>query len=498
MAIKIDSKAPEEVAADLLVIPFLQADSGEGTEQVPLSNLDESLGGFLTACSDTEVFSGEIGATRTQLGLGGTRAQSVMVVGLGRRDALNEEALRRAGAAAANARGKAVSVAIVLDHLPGARDGLAEALATGFFMASYRFTAMKGKKDKTPAPKLSFICADGGTELRFGARVGEIVADGVNFARDLGNNPGNHMTPRDLAAEARRMARKVGLKATILDEPKMEALGMGSLLSVSRGSKEPARLIVLEHGKQHRGRTGTVCLVGKGLTFDTGGISIKPSGDMDKMRYDMCGGAAVIGAMQVVAEMGLPLHVVGIVPSSENMPGSQATKPGDVVKAMNGKTIEVLNTDAEGRLILADAICYAQRYQPDLIIDMATLTGAVIVALGKHMAAVLGTDDDALAELGRVGRDTHERVWQLPLDDDYDRQIRGKWADLQNIGGREAGTVTAAQFLKHFAEETPWVHVDIAGVAWDDPSRPYARGSGATGFGVRLLARFLEERAQRD
>ena len=494
MAVKVETQVAQRSGAEVLGVPMPKTKKGA---RLAHGGLDRALGGQVKAAVANGAFSGRVQETRILVPTGGVKVKRVVLCGIGDKDEFSEESVRRAVGAAARVAGRAASVAIALHAVPGDGARAAEAAVVGWRLGSYKFTKFKSDRKKVRPARLALMTSGGKARaVRAGAKIGTAVADGVVTARDLGNNPGNYMTPTILARAARAMAQSTGLKSRVLTETQMRALGMGSLLSVSRGSVEPAKLILLEHGRKAKNRP-TVCLVGKGLTFDTGGISMKPPGDMDKMRYDMCGGAAVVGTMEAVARLKLPLHVVGVVPSSENMPDAKATKPGDIVTAMNGKTIEVLNTDAEGRLILADALCYAQRYKPELIIDLATLTGAVLVALGKHMAGMMGTDESSMAGLQSAGKATHERVWQLPLDDDYDAQVRGRSADLQNIGGRNAGTVTAAQFLRHFTGDLNWIHLDIAGTAWDDPTRIYNKGVGATGYGVRLLTRFLQERAGR-
>jgi leucyl aminopeptidase len=423
-------------------------------------------------------------------------ASRLCLVGLGKRERKSEEALRVAAAAVTRSVGRGPRLAFSLDGVGIPVERAAEAVTTGRLLAAYRFDRFKSaetrNKDAKEGDLVIVAAREKAAEARQGVAIGRAVSLGARTARDLGNLPGNHGTPRILAREARAMARRSGLRCQVLDEKKMAELGMGSLLSVALGSDEPPRLIILEH----RPRPGlpTVCVVGKGLTFDSGGISIKPSADMDKMRYDKCGGCATIGILEAVASLGLEVNVVGIVPSSENLPSGSANKPGDVVTAMNGTTIEILNTDAEGRLILADALCYAQRYKPELILDMATLTGAVLIGLGQHMAGMMGTDEDAMADLRKSGLETHERVWQLPLDADYAEMIKGSTTDIKNLGGRYAGTITAAEFLRHFVGDVPWVHLDIAGVAWDDPKRNYNKDCGATGYAVRLVCRFLQQR----
>lgn len=317
------------------------------------------------------------------------------------------------------------------------------------------------------------------------------IARGMSLTRDLGNLPGNICTPAYLAAKALALARAhKTIRTTVLEEKDMQKLGMGSLLSVTRGSEQPAKLITLEYrggDKKHR----PIVLVGKGITFDSGGISLKPGADMDEMKYDMCGAASVLGALQAVAEMGLKINVVGIIPACENLPDGRATKPGDIVTSMSGQTIEILNTDAEGRLILCDALTFAAKFKPDTVIDIATLTGACVIALG-HVASGLFSNQDSLAqELLAAGQTSCDRAWQLPLWEDYQSLLDSNFADMQNIGGRAGGSITAACFLSRFTEGYRWAHLDIAGTAWKS-----GKEKGATGRPVPLLAQYLINRAQ--
>ncbi len=317
---------------------------------------------------------------------------------------------------------------------------------------------------------------------------GRAIAGGVRLARDLGNMPGNICTPTYLAQQARKLQKRLGLKVSVLDENRMNRLGMGSLLSVSRGSREPAKLIVLEYHGTGKS-SAPVVLVGKGLTFDAGGISLKPAAAMDEMKYDMCGGASVLGTMQAIAEMGLEINVVGIVPASENLPDGAANKPGDIVTSMAGKTIEILNTDAEGRLILCDAITYSRRYKPAVVVDIATLTGACVVALGAHPSGLFTQDDELANELLAAGEHSGDRAWRLPLWDDYQDQLDSPFADMANVGGRHGGAITAACFLSRFTEDLRWAHLDIAGTAWTQ-----GKNKSATGRPVSLLSRFILNR----
>jgi len=324
-----------------------------------------------------------------------------------------------------------------------------------------------------------------------GLREGAAIGAGAGRARELGNLPGNVCTPRYLADQARDMAKALDLKAQIYDEKDIEKLGMGSFLSVSRGSAEPPRFIVLRYQGAAKDQA-PVALIGKGVTFDTGGISIKPAGEMDEMKYDMCGAASVLGTLHAVATLKLPINVVGVIPATENMPGGKATKPGDIVTSMSGQTIEVLNTDAEGRLILCDALTYTlEKVKPAVAVDIATLTGACVIALG-HVASGLYSNDDKLAkELLDAGQAAWDRAWHMPLWDDYQQQLSSNFADMGNIGGRPGGSITAACFLSRFAKGMRWAHLDIAGTAWIS-----GKAKGATGRPVPLLTEFLIRRAE--
>ncbi|MFN2481595.1 MAG: leucyl aminopeptidase [Pyrinomonadaceae bacterium] len=333
--------------------------------------------------------------------------------------------------------------------------------------------------------------------LRRGAERGRIVGESVNFTRDLANEPGAYMTPTIMAQRAQQLGDEFGLEVDVLDRARMEQLGMGSFLCVARGSEEPPALIVMKYTPEGGAGAGEglLAFVGKGVTFDSGGISIKPGENMELMKYDMTGGATVMGAMRAVAQLKPPIRLLGVVPATENLPSGKATKPGDVVRAMSGKTIEVINTDAEGRLILADAIAYAKKLGATRVVDLATLTGAVSIALGDVNTAVLGTDQSLIDELIRSGSEVGEKLWQLPLDKEYTKQIKSDIADIKNVGGRKAGTITAAAFLKEFADGVSWAHLDIAGTAWGDDVKPF-RAKGPTGVCVRMLINYVERMAR--
>jgi leucyl aminopeptidase len=361
--------------------------------------------------------------------------------------------------------------------------------------ALYRFDRLKSKpNNQRRALRRVVLAVPKRSDLGPGEqaiREGQAIAEGVRLARDLGNLPGNICTPSYLAEQAVEIGKQYNLKTTVLEKDDMQKLGMGALLSVSRGSRQPPKLIVLEYQGGKEGEP-PVALVGKGLTFDAGGISIKPAANMDEMKYDMCGGASVLGAMKAAAELKLPLNIVGIVPSSENLPDGDANKPGDIVTSMSGQTVEVLNTDAEGRLILSDALTYAERYNPAAVIDIATLTGACVIALGAHASGLLANNDQLAREILNAGKYTQDRAWQLPLWDEYQKQLDSNFADMANIGGREAGTITGACFLSRYAKNFKWAHLDIAGTAWKT-----GKEKGATGRPVPLLVQFLLNRAHK-
>jgi leucyl aminopeptidase len=371
-------------------------------------------------------------------------------------------------------------------------------------LAAWDFRAFKTQGEGTQggagaAPRVSEFVHHARDEaeeevLSEGARYGEVVARAENLTRELQSNPGNVATPSYLAEVAERIGKERGLEVTILDRAAMQQEGMGALLAVAQGSEQEPRFIVLEYRGQGAPEGGPLVLVGKGVTFDSGGISIKPAERMEEMKYDMSGAAAVLGATQAIAELGLPVHLVALIPSTENLLSGKAVKPGDIIKSHLGKTIEVVNTDAEGRLILADALSYAQRYRPRAIVDAATLTGACVIALGSHAIGLMGTDQELVDEVRAAGERTGERCWPLPLWDEFRPQIDSNFADLKNTGGRPAGTITAGLFLKEFAGDAPWAHLDIAGTAYRDEPTPYLR-KGATGSPTRLFVEWVRARA---
>jgi leucyl aminopeptidase len=374
----------------------------------------------------------------------------------------------------------------------------AAAATEGLALSAYRYDDFRRDSGKDLPPLLRealLVCASAGEENDVQAAVAaaQIVCAGVCLARDLVNAPGNVKSPQDLAKRCRLEAEAAGCSCTILHRQELEEEGMGALLGVAQGSMREPCLIILEY--RGAGDKAPLALVGKAVVFDSGGISLKPAEKMDEMKMDMAGGAAVLGTITAAARLQLPINLVALIPAVENLPSGHAIRPGDILTSLAKKTIEVLNTDAEGRLILADAITYAQRYQPEALIDVATLTGACIVALGHQASAILGTDQPLIDTLIAAGDSSNERLWQLPLWDDYDQLLKSDVADIKNSGGRAAGTITGAAFLKAFAGEKPWAHLDIAGTAWEEQGRP-GIPKGGSGVGVRLLIDFLRTRVE--
>ncbi|MGB5707035.1 MAG: leucyl aminopeptidase [Arenicellales bacterium] len=436
--------------------------------------------------------SGEPDSTMMLYGLDGIRAERLLLVGLGKEKSVDSTTLRQAAASAATMANKQGIRSIdfaLFDNKHGHMNlgRMVRHVVEAVDHSLYSYDQTKSGRKKAQALKSASVLVQRAelAQAKKGVAQGAAIAEGVALARDLSNLPGNICTPSYLASRARNMQKNLPIKTRVLSETEMKRLKMGSLLSVSRGSREPAKLIIMDY---KGGKTGAapVVLVGKGLTFDAGGISIKPSAAMDEMKFDMCGGASVFGVMHAVAQLGLPLNVIGVVPSSENLPDGAANKPGDIVTSMAGKTIEILNTDAEGRLILCDALTYVERFKPSVVIDIATLTGACVVALGNHATGLFSNDDKLADDLLTAGDDAQDRAWRLPMWESYTKQLKSNFADLANIGGRNAGAVTAACFLKEFTEAYDWAHLDIAGTAWKSGA-----DKGATGRPVPLLMEFL-------
>jgi leucyl aminopeptidase len=422
------------------------------------------------------------------------RIKKAIIVGFGDKDTIDPSRYRRSIDACATViakhNGKKVDVFIDDISVDGwGEPQKAEYLAEKLTHRDYSFSTCKSDKKKKTAINVHYhntTKTAKTTDIQSGLNLGSATGNGMNVARELGNLPGNICTPRYLSNEAKKLSRSYPkLSTKILSEKQMAELGMGSLLSVSAGSAEPAQLIIMEYKGANKNQKPHV-LVGKGITFDTGGISLKPGGAMDEMKFDMCGAASVFGTMNTIASLEAKVNVVAIVAAAENMPSSTATKPGDIVTTMSGKTIEILNTDAEGRLVLCDALSYAERYKPQSVVDIATLTGACVVALGSHASGLFSNNDQLAEELLNAGIQTGDRAWRMPLWDDYKKSLKSNFADLANIGGREAGSITAACFLSYFTKSYPWAHLDIAGTAWLSGAN-----KGATGRPVPLLTRYL-------
>jgi leucyl aminopeptidase len=473
----------------LVVNLFQGAPPGGATAAV-----DKALRGALQRVIDSGDFVGKRNDTVVLYPPDSFGTPRVLIVGLGPQDRFDVEAARQAaGTAARTLQSLGVRSATTVVHGAGA-GGLdpemaAQAVAEASILACYRFDDYRSDTRPSQLTRLTVLERDGRrlTALRRGVKAGTQIAGGACLARDLCNHPGNTATPSYLATRARSLARRAGLRCRVLDEAAMRKLGMGALLGVSAGSREPAKFIVLEHGMvSGKGRRKPLVFVGKGVTFDSGGLSLKSAAGMMEMKFDMSGAAAVLGAMQAVGELKVAQPVVGIVPATENLPDGKALKPGDVLTTMTGKTIEIDNTDAEGRLILSDALAYAQRYEPAAIVDLATLTGACVTALGEHASGLMCNDDDLAARVEEAGRQSFERVWRLPLWPEYRRQIDSPVADMKNTGGRPAGALTAAALLAEFVGDHPWAHLDIAGTASSSKTRPYIP-RGGSGVGVRLL-----------
>ena len=460
--------------------------------------LDEASGGVLSRWLRASGFRGDAGKTLLLHELEGTRAKRVLVVGCGKSNTATQADFRKALRSMLGTMGAAGvrRAASYLGEVQVAnRDGYWKVRQSveAALDSIYRFDRCKSDpaKAKTELGTLSMSADEGDREpVSHALAHGNAIARGVRLAKDLGNLPGNICTPSFLAEEAERLAsRHESVTARVQDEAALEELAMGSLLSVSRGSSEPACLIELEYRGAPRSQAPTV-LVGKGVTFDSGGISIKPSSAMDEMKFDMCGAASTFGAVEAAATLALPINLVGLVPATENLPGGKATKPGDIVTSMSGQTIEILNTDAEGRLILCDALTFATRFKPEVVIDIATLTGACVIALGSHASGLFSNDGPLTQSLVEAGKYAGDRAWPMPLWPEYGEALESNFADVANVGGREAGAITAAAFLARFAESFRWAHLDIAGTAWRG-----GKQKGATGRPVRLLVQYLLDRA---
>ncbi|HEY0079460.1 MAG TPA: leucyl aminopeptidase [Pyrinomonadaceae bacterium] len=466
-----------------------------------LKELDEATGGIIRSVIESEELKGKEAETvYVHLPEAGAQLKTrrLLLVGVGERESYRlGQVLQMAGTALRALRQRSVkTIALVPREVEGASvERIAEMAAIGASMGVFEPDKYRTVEKEERSIERLVVVAEGAdaSSLARGAERGRIIGESVNFTRDLANEPGAYMTPTIMAERAQEIANQFGLEIDVLDRERAEAEGMGAFLSVARGSDEPPKLMVLKYTPEgYMDKDGELlALVGKGITFDTGGISLKPGENMELMKYDMTGGATVLGVMRAVAQLKPQIPVLGVVPATENMPSGKATKPGDVVRAMTGKTIEVINTDAEGRLILADAIAYAKKLGATRVIDMATLTGAVSIALGDVNTGIMGTDQKLIDDFIDAGQEVGEKFWQLPLDKEYTRQIKSDIADIKNVGGRKAGTITAAAFLKEFADGISWAHLDIAGTAWGEDAKPF-RSKGPTGVAVRTLLNFID------
>ncbi len=461
--------------------------------------IDHAAQGYLADILRRGDMDGKPGTTLLLHNVPGLLCDRVLLVGLGKEREFRDKHYRDAVRAAIKTLSETGvgEAALYLSEIPVKKRDLGWNVEQAVLVAEetlYRFDQMKSKPEENKrAPRKLTLAVSRRGELPTGeaaALRGQAIAAGMKLAKDLGNLPGNICTPSHLAAQAEELAKKQGFGVEVLDQAAIEKIGMGSFLSVARGSDQPPRFIVLRHMGGEKGQKPVV-LVGKGITFDSGGISLKPGADMDEMKYDMCGAASVLGTFQALAELKLPLNVIGLIPTCENLPSGRANKPGDVVTSLSGQTIEILNTDAEGRLILCDALTYAERFEPACVVDIATLTGACVIALGHVTSGLLANDDGLARELLHAGEVAHDRCWQLPLFDEYEEQLKSNFADMANIGGRPAGTITAAAFLGKFTKKYDWAHLDIAGTAWKS-----GKEKGATGRPVPLLVHFLVKRAE--
>jgi leucyl aminopeptidase len=472
MQIALSRTAPADIASDALIL--LQF------EGVPLEPLRPHL--------QTAYDSGEIAGKPMEMTLvhhpEGFRATRVLLAGTGKLERFAAAELRNViGAAVRHLKTRKIKNAALALDAEHSTVEFVSAAVEGAILGDYDPEALKTEKS-TLLESFTVAVAAEGPGVEKAVERSRIVAEAQNFTREVANEPPNQLTPLALADRARKMAETYGLECEVLDQDRMKQLGMGTLLGVAQGSLAPPALILLRYKPEGEAKAAHLGLVGKGVTFDTGGISIKPSENMEKMKFDMAGGAAVLGAMQAIAQLKPPVAITGIVPAVENMPGGRAQRPGDIVKSLSGKTVEVLNTDAEGRLILADALTYAKQIGCTHLVDAATLTGSIVIALGTLNSGVFTNDAAMLDRWMDAARKQGERMWQMPMDEEYKEQLKSVYADLPNIGGRPGGSITAAWFLREFADGTPWVHLDIAGTAWLDDAKPWM-AKGATGVPVR-------------
>jgi len=512
MQVTVETKNAIDVRTAMLVIPVLKCENAGWRPSIRVAAVDRALGGRIAAVIGSGDFRGGQGESLLLYPNADFPAERVQLLGLGEEGRLNAESMRcLAGRAVDAAKDRrASSIAICALRVGGLRLAeVTQALTEGLLLASYQFDTYRERdKDAPPPLTRAMLLIDQATELkaaREASRIGAVLAESQNLTRQLSNEPANALPPAELAAAAKRVAREVGLGARVMRVAELKKQRMGGILAVGGGSANTPCLIVLDHhpqsGQAKKGAKRpagparplpTICLVGKGITFDSGGVSIKPSAAMDEMKHDMSGAAAVIGAMRACALLKLPIRVVGVIAAAENMPSGTAYRPGDVVTTMSKKTVEILNTDAEGRVVLADGLHYAKtKFKPVAIVDLATLTGACVVALGKWATGLFGNHAGLIEAVRAAGETTAERAWPMPLWEEHRTAVRSDVADIKNTTGRDGSSSTAAAFLANFVGDTPWVHLDIAGTAWSTKASPYLK-KGATGVGVRLLIELLQ------
>ncbi len=474
----------------------------EGDEklQPDTATMDRASGGLISEVIRSGDFQGQLYQPCLIYTKETIPPKRILLMGLGKRSDFNLDRWRGAGSKAAQfLRDKGIKEFSVSPYLRGERkislEDFSQSLVEGIYLGLYQFTEFKmEEREKIKGVKqANLILPDEKRISRVQESVGaaEIISKAVYLTRDLVSRPSNRKTPSMLAQVAKDVAESNGLRLKVLNVDEMKKLGMGALLAVASGSREPPKFIILEYKPRGSG-LDTVAVIGKAITFDSGGLSLKPSENMDKMKHDMGGGAAAIGIIQAASRLRLPLHLIALIPATENLPSGTAYRPGDILNSLSGKTIEVISTDAEGRLILADALAYSQRFKAKAVIDLATLTGACIIALGENVTGMMGNDDGLKARVRRAADRTGEKVWELPLWEEYEELIKSDIADVKNVGGRPAGTIIGGAFLKKFVGEYPWVHLDIAGPVWTEKDKPYIP-KGATGVGVRLIVQLLRE-----
>ena len=496
MKIELTKTAAEFVKGDLLALAVFKDENLNAGE---LASLDKALNGDLSALLTKRPDLADAKASTLIYSFGRVPAEKILIVGLGEKEKFDKLVIRElAGSVIRTAnKEKATDVTIAIANLLGQgidTKTLAFALSESAVLMNYYFRGYSSEEDKSSQVEKLHILANGDeTDVELGIATGKAYAESANIARDLGNTPANLLTPTDLAAKAKEIADKHKLEITILEEADMKKMGMGGILSVSQGSAQPAKMIAIKYLKGSKDDE-VIGLVGKGLTFDSGGISIKPSNNMHLMKGDMCGAATMLSALDAIATLGIKKNIICVIGTTENMPSGTATRPGDVVKTMSGKTIEILNTDAEGRVVLADALSYAIKLGADKLIDAATLTGAMVVALGDITTGVMSNNQEFTDEFLATAADVGERAWQMPLFPEYREMIKSDLADVKNIGGRGAGSITAALFLETFVEDKPWIHLDIAGSSWSEVENNLIT-KGATGSMVRTIVRYVTDKA---